>query len=359
MAPPQRPLVEHLVGWSTQIDGPSHLDRLEQRGARSCGPGDPVPGPFLRQLRHPGAGGLGTGCQPPGVHAGGGHRSVERRVGRGAAPVVAKDRHQVCRSSCSGGPGLGVRLTDPARGDPRLQEVVVVGKAGDGETVRDAASSQTDALHLPQPAGCFQHVRLADVGDQETVVVGEGSPLVSASSALAKLAEERHDHVDGRFRGGRPLQGQAEQVHAGQSGGGIGLTGEDGLVADGHTELVGAHLRTPHPVGAAHQHRVGLGDLRDLDPGAPDGGSRLVTAALVPFQQLGFVGVPIGVLGEEQPGGFDHHHRVTHGCDTRRSPPPPGVRSRPPARRRESSPGHRAGVPPRDRHGLPVESGRR
>jgi hypothetical protein len=54
-------------------------------------------------------------------------------------------------------------------------------------------------------------------------------------------------HLDGLVGGRGALQGEAQQVHPGQAGLGVGLVGEDGLVADHDAVLVRAHLGAPHP----------------------------------------------------------------------------------------------------------------
>jgi hypothetical protein len=62
--------------------------------------------------------------------------------------------------------------------------------------------------------------------------------------------------------------------------------------------LVGANLGAPHPERAAQQHRVGLADLPDLDPGAPHPRPGPIAGAGLPIQDLGLVRIAIGILRE-------------------------------------------------------------
>ena len=97
---------------------------------------------------------------------------------------------------------------------------------------------------------------------------------------------------------------------------GLGLAGEDRLVADDHAVLVGAHLGAPHPERPAEQDGVGVLDLWDLDPGGRHGRSGGVVGGRVPLEALALVGVAVTVLGEQDALVGDDHHRVAHGRRT-------------------------------------------
>ena len=118
--------------------------------------------------------------------------------------------------------------------------------------------SAFDLFNRVMPASRLQHERRARVGHDEAVVVGEAGPLQAAHAPLAKFGQQIGDGLHRLGRGGRSLQGQPQQVHSGQTAGGVRLAGEDCLVANRHAVLIGPHLGPPHPIGAAEQHGVGL-----------------------------------------------------------------------------------------------------
>jgi hypothetical protein len=181
--------------------------------------------------------------------------------------------------------------------------------------------------------GGLYHDRSVRIGDDEAVVVGEVRVRPTARAGLAVAFQQGHDHLDGVGRVGRPLQREAQQVHAEQAGFGLGasgpdpsgatgeLPGEHRLVADDHAVLVGPHLGAEHPPGPRQQHGVGVGHLRDVDPGAAHrhlGVRRVrrvgpdVVARRDPLEQLRLVGVAVAVLGEQDALVGDGDHRVAH-----------------------------------------------
>jgi hypothetical protein len=119
-----------------------------------------------------------------------------------------------------------------------------------------------DLLGGPGPTGGLQHHGAGRVGHQEAVVVAEPGVVPAARPALAVAFEQLDEHPHRVVGGGGPLEGQAEQVHAEQAGGGHRGPGEHGLVADDHAVLVGAHLGAPHPPRLREHHGVGVGHLR-------------------------------------------------------------------------------------------------
>lgn len=81
------------------------------------------------------------------------------------------------------------------------------------------------------------------------------------------------------------------------------VLGGGGLVADHHAVLVGPHLRSPHPEGAADNDGIRLTYLGDLQPRAMDRLARRMCARRVPLEDLRLVGITVRVLAKEHPAG--------------------------------------------------------
>ena len=160
--------------------------------------------------------------------------------------------------------------------------------------------------------GRLEHERFALIGNDETVVVGEVRVLVTAAATLAMALEKLDDRRDALRCCRRPLEREPKQIHARQADPLPRCSCEHGLVADDDAVLVGADLSAEHPERTAQEHRVGLGHLVDVDPRAPHASTIGVGAARLPVEQLRLVRVAVGVLREEHPPRFDHHHRVAH-----------------------------------------------
>ena len=249
--------------------------------------------------------------------------AVQLAVDRGVAAcaVVAQQGGEVGRAAGAPRERLGAR---PALGGARCagaQRVAVAAREGlESETVGDAPSALADALHRGAVPGGLDHEGAGGVRREEAVVVGEAALLVAAAAPLAVLLEQGEQHLDGALRALRALEGEAQQVHAREAELRVGLLREHRLVPDHDAMLVGADLGAPHPERPREQHGVGLGDLRDLDPGAGHALARRVTPARLPLEELCLVGVAIRVLGEQHAPRQGAHHRVTHGAA---APPAP------------------------------------
>ncbi len=208
---------------------------------------------------------------------------------------------------------LGECSTDPTAGEvgPHTLRAPVC-ELGDGEAVADRSGAGRHVLDCPLASGGLEHERLARVGHDVAVVVGEVAVLVTAAATLAVALQQIGDHGD-RSRCGRgSFEGEAEQVHPGQPERLSGSAGEHGLVADHDTVLVGAHLGAEHPERPAQQHGVGLGRLLDLDPGAAHSRAGRVRASRLPLQQLRLVGIAVGILREQHSARSHDDHRVAH-----------------------------------------------
>ena len=140
--------------------------------------------------------------------------------------------------------------------------------------------------------------RFASVGHDEGVVV-EQFVGVARLAVLPVFGQQARDDIDGFLGGARPLEPEAQQVHAEQTGGALALGfGEDRLVADGYAVFVDAHLRAPDPVRLGQDHRVRVRDLVDLDVGGSNLG-RLMIGGRHREQLVGFVGFPVTILAED------------------------------------------------------------
>jgi hypothetical protein len=128
--------------------------------------------------------------------------------------------------------------------------------------------------------------------------------------------EQLDHHVDGRRRGRRPLEAEADEVHPDQAGrGGEGVVGRPHpLVADGDAVLVDAVLQAPQPRGPGADEGVGaaVGQLQVL---RPERSAR--RSAGVPLDDLGLGDRTVGALGEERPVGPDEAEGVAHGRQPR------------------------------------------
>ena len=166
-----------------------------------------------------------------------------------------------------------------------------------GQAIGDGAHT-TDPFGGPIPTGSLQHPGLARVGDDERVVI----VLLVAETAVPSLAvgvQQLDNEVKRCTRRAGSLQRQPDNVHADQAGlFVIGFLGKDRLIGDGQATLVGAHLAPPDPEGLGKQDLVGLWHLRDLDVGALDGGAGFVRGSWNPGQDVGFVGLAVAVLGQ-------------------------------------------------------------
>ena len=93
-----------------------------------------------------------------------------------------------------------------------------------------------------------------------------------------------------------------------------------GLVADDHAVLVGAHFGAPHPERAAQQDGVSARDVRDGDVGGlerPAGGA---LSRRMEFDDLSLVALAVAILGEQgrAPGGRcgERGQGVAHGVSS-------------------------------------------
>ena len=107
-------------------------------------------------------------------------------------------------------------------------------------------------------------------------------PAVPIDGRAAPLPVRREQLRQDALRGGRiarPLEREANEVHAQQAGVRDRVPREQRGVADRDAGLVDAVLEAPQPPRTAAQHREGLPCLRDLHVLAPHGRPGLVRPA--------------------------------------------------------------------------------
>ena len=249
------------------------------------------------------------------MHARRRHGAVHGRVARPAVRAMgAQNGHELAGGGILPRLPLRQRLPDATGRHGCLHALAVpLGELRDRKPVGDAAYPGGHALGCAKRSSRLEHPRLHRIGNDEAVVVGEGAPLVPASSALAVALDQFADHRHGFGRGRRAFEGEAKQVHAGQTSRRTAFRGEHGLVADRHAMLVCPHLGSPHPEWPADHERVRLGDLRHLDPSAPDGRPTPVGAPRMPLEHLRLVRVAVGVLCQQDAVVGDHDDAIAHG----------------------------------------------
>jgi hypothetical protein len=129
---------------------------------------------------------------------------------------------------------------------------------------------------------------------------------------LAVGHEQIDQDLEGLWRGARPLEPEADKIHADQRGPGPRrvVQGGDPFVSDGHAEFIDAVLGPPQPGGARKERgmRAGVADGEVLRAQGATGRR----APPEGHRQLDLTDGPIRILGEEHPGCARGTQGVTH-----------------------------------------------
>ena len=125
--------------------------------------------------------------------------------------------------------------------------------------------------------------------------------------------QQMDDRAGRLVRRAATFQGETDEIHAEQGfATAPDVAGEDGFIADHHAGIIGAHLRPPHPVGAAENRCFAVRHLGDFQIGAAYRFGGITGNGRMMFDPLGLGGLPVGVLGEVDRFAGAQGERVTH-----------------------------------------------